>query len=92
MSLGPSLGHVGVALACLGLGAGLWMLGLRGPHWQGALLAIGVAWSRELSQKWRSPSNEGPPLTFANIRQAGWPTIAVFAVAMAVEIGKGWAP
>ena len=86
MSLGPSLGHVGIALACIGLGAGLWMLGLRGPHWQGAVLAVGVAWSRELSQKWRSPSKEGPPLTMANIRQAGWPSLAALAVAYGVGV------
>lgn len=84
--MGPSLSHVGKALAIMGLVAGLWMLGLRGPHWMGAIAASWGAWERELAQTWRSPTNPGKPVTMANIRQAGWPTLAVLGLAAAIEL------
>lgn len=86
--LGPSLAHVGIALACMAVGAALWMLGLRGPHWQGALVAIAWAVSRELAQKWRGIGKPGPPLTMDNVRQAGWPSLFALAVAGAVEVWR----
>jgi hypothetical protein len=85
MNIGPSAAHVAVALLALGVGAGLWMAGLRGPHCQGALLAVAWAWSRELAQKWRAPGKPGPALTMDNVRQAGWPSLAALAVAIGVE-------
>jgi hypothetical protein len=85
-SLGPSFAHVGLATLLFGVGAGLWMLGLRGPHWQGAFIAVAYAWSRELAQKWRSITKPGPPLTMDNIRQAAWPSGVVIASAIAIEI------
>lgn len=84
--MSPSLGHAGIALVCLGVGAGLWFAGLRGPAWQGALLAIGWAWSRELAQKWRGAGKPGPALTMDNIRQAGWPSLLALAVAGGIEV------
>lgn len=86
MTIGPSAAHAAIALACIGVGAGLWLAGLRGPHWQGALLAIGWAWSRELAQKWRGPGKPGPALTMGNLRQAGWPSLLALAVAGGVEV------
>jgi hypothetical protein len=84
--MSPSVSHVGIAMGCMAVGAGLWMLGLRGPHWQGALVAVAWAWSRELAQKWRGLNKPGPPLTMDNVRQAGWPSLAAVAVAAGVEV------
>ncbi len=87
--MGPSFGHVAKALAIMAIFAGLWMLGARGPHWMGAAVAACGAWERELAQKWRKMDQPGPPLTMDNIRQAGWPTLVVFAVAGLVELLTG---
>jgi hypothetical protein len=84
--MGPSLAHAGIAFALFGVGFGAWMLGLRGPHWMGAYGAIAWAWSRELAQKWRSLEKAGPPFTMDNVRQAGWPTLAVLAAATLIEV------
>jgi hypothetical protein len=83
--MGPSLAHIGVALLCMAVGAGLWMIGLRGPHWQGALVAVAWSVSREVAQKWRALDNPGPALTMDNVRQAGWPSLLALAVAGGVE-------
>lgn len=79
--MGPSFSHVAKALAIMAIFAGLWMVGLRGPQWMGACVAAWGAWERELAQNFRTINNPGKPLTMANIRQAGWPTLVVFAVA-----------
>lgn len=84
--MSPSLSHSLLALAIFGLGALFWLLGLNGPQWQGAFAAIAWFWSRELAQKWRSLTNPGPPLTMANLRQAGWPSIVVLLLAIAITI------
>lgn len=93
---GPSLGHVGLALLFMAAGAGLWMAGLRGPHWQGAFIGITWFWSRELAQFFRG-ANKGRPISefgMAHVRQAGWPSLAVLVVALAVEfrgvVGISW--
>lgn len=82
--MGPSFGHIAKALAIMAIFAGLWMVGLRGPQWMGACVASWGAWERELAQTWRSLSNPGKPVTMANIRQAGWPTLVVFSLAALV--------
>ena len=84
--IGPSLGHIAISAALFGASAGLWMLGLRGPHWAGFMVAVAWSVSRELAQKWRSPTNAGPPLTMDNVRQAGWPSLAALVAAVAIEV------
>lgn len=86
MKLGPSFGHVLGGAALFGVGAGLWMLGLRGPHWFGAGLVVVAYVSRELAQKWRSLDKPGPPLTMDNVRQAGWPSILAVLAATVIEL------
>lgn len=83
---GPSFSHVLIALGFWGIGVGLWFAGLHGPAWQGAILAISWAWSRELAQKWRGLHKPGPPLTMDNIRQAAWPTAAALGLVALVKV------
>lgn len=83
--MGPSIGHIAIALGLMAVGAGLWLAGLRGPHWQGALVAIAWAWSRELAQTWRALDKPGT-FTLANVRQAAWPSLAALVIAGGVEV------
>lgn len=82
----PTVTHVVIGLVLMGGGALLWMAGLRGPHWQGALIASFWFLSRELAQSMRPSAPFTFRLAARSIRDAGWPAGATIAIAFLIDI------